>query len=60
MITGTVNFFSADKGYGLIAPETGGDDAFVHISVVERAAKPPPPIFSRHDRTACSPGQDCG
>jgi len=37
MITGTVKFFNADKGYGFIAPESGGDDAFVHISAVERA-----------------------
>jgi CspA family cold shock protein len=37
MITGTVKFFNTDKGYGFIAPETGGDDAFVHISAVERA-----------------------
>ena len=37
MITGTVKFFNADKGYGFIAPEGGGDDAFVHISTVERA-----------------------
>lgn len=37
MITGTVKFFNADKGYGFIAPETGGNDAFVHISAVERA-----------------------
>ncbi|HEY0270556.1 MAG TPA: cold-shock protein [Sphingomonas sp.] len=37
MITGTVKFFNADKGYGFIAPENGGNDAFVHISAVERA-----------------------
>ena len=37
MITGTVKFFDATKGYGFIAPETGGSDAFVHISAVERA-----------------------
>ncbi len=37
MITGTVKFFNETKGYGFIAPESGGDDAFVHISAVERA-----------------------
>ncbi|MEK7343908.1 MAG: cold-shock protein, partial [Pseudomonadota bacterium] len=36
-ITGTVKFFNADKGYGFIAPDGGGQDAFVHITALERA-----------------------
>jgi len=37
MPEGTVKWFNPTKGYGFIAPETGGKAVFVHISAVQKA-----------------------
>lgn len=37
MPTGTVKWFNANKGYGFIFPDAGGEEVFVHLSEVERA-----------------------
>ncbi|WP_454916813.1 cold-shock protein [Xanthobacter sediminis] len=37
MTAGTVKWFNAQKGLWIYRPRSGGSDAFVHISAVERA-----------------------
>ena len=37
MPQGSVKWFNPTKGYGFVAPDTGGKDIFVHISAVQKA-----------------------
>lgn len=36
-VSGTVKWFSPDKGYGFVATSDGAKDVFVHVSVLEKA-----------------------
>jgi CspA family cold shock protein len=40
-VSGTVKWYSAEKGFGFVTPESGDRDIFVHATALERSGLPP-------------------
>ncbi len=38
-LTGTVKWFDQVRGFGFVTPEDGGQDVFLHSSVLQRAGR---------------------
>jgi cold shock protein len=57
MTTGTVAWFSSEKGFGFIAPEAGGRDIFVHVRELRASGLGD---LQQRDRVEFEVAQDAG
>jgi cold shock protein len=55
-VSATVKWYNPEKGFGFVELDSGGGDAFLHVSVVERSGNSSVPAGSRLEVRA-SPGQ---